>query len=207
MRSSCQLPFGLREEPCVDRIFHWRPIFFSTLVATPRRSTISPFLGLDAVIVGLRRERDGTFKPDIDLVVGEFERLEVAELGAEMLGQIIGVAALDAAVLENLRIAVKSVAVPLASSRSIADLYCDSTWRTAAESALIALPFLARPMAGWRASPPRSSIIVFIVFSPCYDIRTTPERRSAGSIRPAFSPAARAKSAVLPKARSYSTPI
>ena len=64
-----------------------------------------PFLGFDAVIVGLGRKRDGAFKTYVDLVVGEFERLEMAELGAEMLGQIIGVAALDAAVLEDLRIA------------------------------------------------------------------------------------------------------
>jgi len=57
-------------------------------------------LGFDAVIVRFGGQRDGTLEPDVDLIVGEFERLEMAKLGAEMLGQIIGVAALDTAAAE-----------------------------------------------------------------------------------------------------------
>jgi hypothetical protein len=41
----CQLPRGLREELCMDRICQRPPTFLSTLVATPSRSIGAPVLG------------------------------------------------------------------------------------------------------------------------------------------------------------------
>ncbi len=71
----------------MDTIFQPLFTFLSTLVATPSRAAASPVFWLDTVTVGLGGNGNLSLKADVDLVVGEPERLKLLQLGTEMMAE------------------------------------------------------------------------------------------------------------------------